>query len=402
VVHENARVIFQRQSAVEKRRALGGRAQAISYLVDIRRAILTVLVLVLMGCGTHGREHLAEVIDLGLIPTEATNNAPFSIQPATGSTQLVLRDNWRRQWLVDLNSPQTAPTRMTDREGDLDHLDKRVRAFANTRDGHVLSSASRDDTWAAVVDERRGRYAFAWKQTKDSAARLEDLGPNYDTDPRRELTKSAVQLGGDGSIAAVLVWSKPAVPGGGSPDWYGVELITVQQGAVTRIPLREWDSVEFVSELVLEAGQTGFWAASGGRRLFVWSFDAKGHYTIPQAIVGGRNQHRSKFDSPRLVPTSEGATVAWIDGRHQRMIAFWIDTAKYSVNTQVAVCRVNQHGIGPIGFLSPKDGNVANLAAIPTPQGPCIVWTQQRVNPDQRDQLDPKYPMRLQVWIDRH
>lgn len=163
------------------------------------------------------------------------------------------------------------------------------------------------------MDERRGRYTFAWKQSKETPVQFEDLGPNYETDPRRELTKSATRVGIDGSIAAVVVWENPAIPGGGSPDWYGVELITVHQGVLTRTPLREWDSAEFVSELVLESGATGFWAASGGRRLIVWSFDAKGNYTPPQVIVGSRWQQRRTFSSPRLVPTIDGATVAWIE-----------------------------------------------------------------------------------------
>lgn len=359
------------------------------------------LVLGLAGCGPQ--ERLSEVIDLGLVPAELTDDLPLSIRPVPGSMQIVLGDDYRRpQWLVDLNSPQAKPARMADRDGDWGDLDKRIRAFVDMRgwNNHVLSSASRDDTWTAVVDEfgeGRGRYVFAWKQANDSAPRVEDLGPDYETDSRRELVKSATQVGPDGSIAAVLVWEKWAVPGpgGGSPDWYGVELLTVHEGALSRTPLREWDSAEFVSELVLQASATEFWAASSGRRLFVWSFDAMGKYSLPKAIVGSSG-------TARLIPTSDGATVAWIDGRYQRMIAYYIDTAKYTVNTQVAVCRVNQSGIGPVSFLSPKDGNVGGLAAVSTPQGPCFVWAQRRVNPSKRDQLDPTYPTRLRAWIDRN
>jgi hypothetical protein len=81
--------------------------------------------------------------------------------------QIVLGDDYRRpQWLVDLNSPQAKPARMADRDGDWGDLDKRIRAFVDMRGvfNRVLSSASRDDTWTAVVDEfgeGRGRYVFA-------------------------------------------------------------------------------------------------------------------------------------------------------------------------------------------------------------------------------------------------
>ncbi len=364
-------------------------------------ACVFALVLGVAGCGPQ--ERLSEVIDLGIVPAELTDDLPLSIRPVPGNMQIVLGDDYRKpQWLVDLNSPQAAPARMADRDGDWGDLDNRIRAFVDPRgeNNHVLSSTSRDDTWTAIVDEfgeGRGRYMFAWKQANDAAARMEDLGPDYETDSRRELLKSATQVGPDGSIAAVLVWKKRAVPGpgGGSSDGYGVELLTVHEGALSRTPLREWDSAEFVSELALEAYATEFWAASSGRRLFVWSFDAKGKYSLPKAIVGSSG-------TARLIPTSDGATVAWIDGRYQRMIAWYIDTAKYTVNTQVAVCRVNQSGIGPVSFLSPKDGNVGGLAAVSTPQGPCFVWPQRRVNPAKRDQLDPTYPTRLRAWIDRN
>lgn len=369
--------------------------------VCLNGACVFALVLGLAGCGPQ--ERLSEVIDLGLVPAELTDDLPLSIRSVPGSMQIVLGDDYRRpQWLVDLNNPQAKPARMADRDGDWGGLDKRIRAFVDLRGvfNHVLSSASRDDTWTAVIDEfgeGRGRYVFAWKQANDADPRVEDLGPDYETDSRRELAKSATQVGPDGSIAAVLVWKKRAVPGpgGGSPDGYGVELLTVHEGALSRTPLREWDTAEPVGELVMEASATAFWAASSGRRLFVWSFDAKGDYSLPKAIVGS-------FGSARLIPTSDGATVAWIDSRYQRMTAYYIDTAKYTVNTQVAVCRVNQSGIGPVSFLSPKDGNVGNLAAVSTSQGPCFVWAQRRVNPAKRDQLDPTYPTRLHAWIDRN
>lgn len=83
------------------------------------------------------------------------------------------------------------------------------------------------------------------------------------------------------------------------------------------------------------------------------------------------------------------------------MIRWSIDTASYSINTQVAICQVNQRGVGQTSFLSPKDGNSVDLAAVSTPQGACIAWTQRRIKPDKRDQPDPNYPMRLQGWMDR-